>query len=483
MNNVIWTMLTLQAVMGFIDIVVHHEFLERLALRSSARRELQLHGIRNLLYTLFYLLIAWFEPHGVWAALFIAVLLTELLLTFWDWIAEDASRSLAPSERVLHGLLTINYGVLITLLAPLLWSWSQEPTMLGAIDHGLWSWLATLFGLVAGLLGVKDLIAAGRVGAWDARKGSGVELVAELSEPQALLVTGATGLIGRRLVPALLAAGHQVTVLSRRPQRAAQLGLPITIIGSLASLADDCEIDGIVHLAGEPVAAWPWTAARKRALLVNRTNLVEQVATLAHRLRRKPRVWINASAVGWYGLGHAAEQALTERSSAGQGFTHELCAAMENQAINARNGVIRLVNLRIGLVLSRDAGYLAQLLIPIDLFCGAVFGRGTQWQSWVHRDDVVRAIAFCLARPQLAGAVNLTAPEPVRLRVLVQQVAAHLGRRVWIRVPAAWLQLLPGGMAEELLLASQKVLPDKLLHAGFEFRYPQLDGALVQELS
>ena len=510
MSNTLWWFICAQAFMGLVDILVHHELTQRLAWRVEAAAELRLHGARNLLYSVVYLLLGWTQPGGAWAWFIIGVLALETLLTFWDWLEEDASRSplgmqpLPASERCLHGLLTINYGVILALLLPLLLHWSQQPTALAVLYQGPWSLLAGAFAVFAVLFGMKDLDAAARLNRWRSRQQAGLETLAvELGEPNVgpsdVLVTGGTGLVGSRLVPALIAAGHRVTVLTRRPQIAARLGTPLTLIDSLDQLSDDTSVDVVIHLAGEPIAGGLWTERRKNYLRESRRMLIEDLGALLARLQQAPRVWVNASAIGWYGvethdsaISAASDSSdLDENSGHNGGFAHELCELIEasartacdrRTAVNSNQLATRLVNLRIGLVLAAEDGYLGQLLPSIDLGVGAILGDGQHWQSWIHRDDLIRVIWRCAHDAKLEGPVNATAPRPARFEQLVRTLAKKIGRRILFRVPAAPLRLLPGGFADEILLADQRVLPEQLQKAGFEFLYADVDAALAAVL-
>lgn len=481
MTELVWWLLFLQAVLGLIDVIVHHELLCHLAFRISARRELRLHGVRNLCYALVYLLIACSMPEGIWAWFVLALLLGEVFITFWDWYEEDHSRVLPPTERALHGLLTVNFGVLMCLLVPIVWGWAQQPTAIDWISYGVWTVLFVAAAVGVALFGIKDLVAARRLDRW-ALKPTLAELKLVQNTEQtgrslSILVTGATGLIGRRLVPAWVQAGHSVTVLTRRPAVAAELATPLKIITTLDQLTDRDLIDGVVHLAGEPIAGGLWSKARKDYLLESRTEFPRAIGAWLARTERKPALWLNASAIGFYGVSRSPDTAFDETAGTGVGFAAQLCRQIEASAAEQATAC-RLVNMRIGLVLATDGGYLGQLLPPVDLFAGVILGDGQQWQSWIHRDDAVRAIDHCLHHPTLSGPVNLVAPEPIRAKPLMRALGRKLARPVMLHVPAFLLRAIAGELADELLLASQKVLPERLLQAGFEFHYEQLDEAL-----
>jgi uncharacterized protein (TIGR01777 family) len=190
-----------------------------------------------------------------------------------------------------------------------------------------------------------------------------------------------------------------------------------------------------------------------------------------------PKVLISGSAVGWYGAWQ--DEALTEFDGGKNCFTHRVCEAWEQAARRAQRLGVRVVRLRIGLVLGPQGGRLRALLVPFRLGLGGRIGAGTQWMSWIERDDLVRLIAHAIASPQLLGPVNATAPEPVRNADFTQALGGALNRPTPLRYPAAILRLLAGALADELLLGGQRVLPAKVQASGFEFRHPTLAGALA----
>ncbi len=217
--------------MGAFDTFYHHEITQRLAWRPSQRHELQLHGVRNMLYALLFLTLGWLEPHGLAAMAIIVVLVAEVVITLMDFVEEDISRKLPASERINHTLLALNYGAILILLLPVLMEWAELPTSITAAYYGLWSMLAAVSAIGVGLFGLRDLAASRRLARLNNRSVSG--LVASLPGRQTILVTGATGFIGSRLVLALTDAGHRVIALVRNPAKAEALHPPITLVASL----------------------------------------------------------------------------------------------------------------------------------------------------------------------------------------------------------------------------------------------------------
>src|ERR1700732_3345795 len=207
-SSFLWTLITIQIAMGACDTFYHHEMTERLAGRASQRHELKLHGVRNLLYALLFLTLGWLEVHGFWAMIVIAVLVAELVITLMDFVEEDMSRKLPASERINHTLLALNYGAILVLLMPMLIEWAIRHRAFQSADHGPWSILATISAIGVGICGVRDFAASKRLARLHSAPVAG--LASGLPGRQTILVTGATGFIGSRLVAGLPDAGPQV---------------------------------------------------------------------------------------------------------------------------------------------------------------------------------------------------------------------------------------------------------------------------------
>lgn len=291
-----------------------------------------------------------------------------------------------------------------------------------------------------------------------------------------VVLAGATGFIGTKLCTNLLAAGHEVTALTRTPARR-QTGLPegVRLAGWPEAVQAVDGSDALVNLAGENVAQ-RWSAAAKERIVASRLRAVEALHDAVARsgATRRPSVLVNASAVGYYGS-HADEE-LDEESPPGDDFLAGLCVAWEAAARRLEELGLRVVRLRIGLVLGRG-GALAKMLPPFKAFAGGPLGSGRQWVSWIHLDDLVGLILWALADPRVSGPLNATAPAPVRMRELATALGKALSRPSLVPVPAFVLKAVLGEMSG-MLLDGQRVLPRRAQELGFPFRHRDVLGAL-----
>jgi len=292
--------------------------------------------------------------------------------------------------------------------------------------------------------------------------------------PQHVLVTGGRGLIGSALLPMLTTGGHRVRTLTRATPRGAGEVRWDPARGVLDPAAFD-GVDAVVHLAGESIGA-RWTAERRRDILESRVAGTRLIAERIAALERPPRVWISASAVGFYG--DRGEETLTEDSAPGTGFLPEVVRAWEAATGPAEARGVRVVHLRSAVVLTPRGGALARMLPPFRLGLGGPLGDGRQWMSWISIDDLCALIHRALFDPQLAGAVNAVAPAPVTSRGFARTLGSALGRPAVLPVPAAALRLAFGAMADGTLLASQRVIPARLERLGHSFRHATLEVAL-----
>jgi len=285
-----------------------------------------------------------------------------------------------------------------------------------------------------------------------------------------VLVTGGTGFIGQAVCHALRGAAHTVTLVSRDPAHASGTAVGWDAVGQAVAAAD-----ALVNLAGEPIAAGRWGAVRKEAILQSRVNATRALVDAAGAAAKKPGVLVSASAVGYYGA--RDDELLDETAGPGTGFLAEVCQAWEREASRAEALGLRVVRLRIGMVLAGDGGALARMLPPFRAFVGGRLGNGQQWMSWIHRGDLTGLVVEALANEGYRGAVNATAPQPVRNREFVAALGRVLVRPAAFPVPGVVLRVAFGEMAD-MLLTGQRVLPRAAERLGYRWQYPEVLGAL-----
>ncbi len=294
-----------------------------------------------------------------------------------------------------------------------------------------------------------------------------------------VLVTGSSGLIGSGLVVRLTREGHEVIRLVRRDPLEAREARWSPETGSVDPAAV-AGADALVHLAGENIGQGRWTRARLRRLVESRVDATRRLAGFLAGLAHAPPVFVGASAVGYYG--DRGEAVLDEDSGPGQGFLADLCVAWEEAARKALAGRARVVHLRLGMVLAGSGGALPRLRLPFKLGVGGRIGDGRQYMSWIEHGDAVAAFVHALRTDTLRGPVNAVAPEAVTNLEFTKALGRALSRPTVLPLPAFAARLALGKMADDLLLASARVEPQKLVASGFAFRHPELDGALAHVL-
>lgn len=301
-----------------------------------------------------------------------------------------------------------------------------------------------------------------------------------------IALAGAHGFIGSALATSLAADGHRVVRLTRA---GAGHGATDRASGADSIVWDPARgqldpkalsgVDVVVNLAGEPIAT-RWTDARKRRVATSRVDTTALIARAIAAMPARPRVFLSASAVGYYG--DRGAEALDESSSAGSGFLAELCRDWEAATASARDIGVRTVVARFGVVLGRGGGMLATLLPVFELGAGGKLGSGAQWMSWIARTDAIAALRHAIAADIVRGPINVTSPNPVTQAEFVAVLGRVLRRPTLAPVPAFALRLVFGEMADDALLASQRAYPRALERSGFTFRYPTVEGALRFEL-
>jgi len=298
-----------------------------------------------------------------------------------------------------------------------------------------------------------------------------------------IIITGATGLIGSVLCKKLY-PDYEITALSRHPEKT-RLGQNVTVVqwdakspGRWTRYIEGA--DAVVNLSGENVASGRWTKVKKQRILESRVNSTKAIVDTIALAEKKPAVLIQASATGFYGSCGDAE--IDENAGKGAGFLPEVCEKWEQAAGPVEAVGTRLVIIRTGIVLSRDGGALPRMVQPFKFFLGGYPGTGKQWVSWISMDDEIAAIRFLIENKQLSGIFNLTSPEPVIMKELCQAIGRILKSPSRLKIPAVVLRIALGKMADETILADQRVIPPRLLKAGFKFRNTKIEEALNEIL-
>lgn len=297
-----------------------------------------------------------------------------------------------------------------------------------------------------------------------------------------IIVSGASGMVGARLVPALKSQGHEVIRLVRDHRKT---GPGAAIWDPRAGTIDPAALTGCeaaVNLAGESIAAGRWNEKRKAAIRESRMDATTTIAKALASLEPRPRVLVNASAIGYYGS--RGDEWLDESSGSGSGdFLSSVCRDWEAATEPARAAGVRVVMTRFGVILSKDGGALAKMLTPFKLGLGGVIGSGRQYMSWIAIDDVIGSILHSLNHAELVGPVNVVAPKPVTNAEFTKTLGRVLARPTIFPMPAFAAKLAFGQMGEELLLGGQRVKPAKLEQTGYPFQYPELEAALRHVLA
>ena len=301
-----------------------------------------------------------------------------------------------------------------------------------------------------------------------------------------IAITGATGFVGSRLVERLSASGHQILVLTRNLAAAQKVfpksafpNLEIVAYTPTASGAWQEAIalcDGVVNLAGEPIAEKRWTPQQKQEILNSRKLGTQKIVEAIALANPKPKVLVNASAIGYYGTSETAT--FDETSPPGKDFLAQVCQAWEAEAQKVTQAGVRLVILRLGIVLGQG-GAIAKMIAPFKVFAGGPLGTGRQWFSWIYLDDLVNLIIQALTKPEMEGVFNATAPNPVRMSELAQTMGEIMQRPSWLPVPSFALETLLGEGAM-VVLEGQQVLPQRTQASGFNYQYSTVKQALKE---
>ena len=290
-----------------------------------------------------------------------------------------------------------------------------------------------------------------------------------------ILITGGKGLRGTDLCAQLLEEKkHDIIILSRHPEK---VKTPFRSISDLEELEKDLSIDIVVNLAGESIANKRWSDQQKKRIISSRIDTTQKLINYFKKIEHKPELLINGSAIGYYGIGEKKEP-INESATGDTSFSSQLCRQWESVAMEAESMGIRTCLLRTGIVLGKGGGALSKMIPPFKMGLGGKIGSGNQWMSWIHIDDLVGIICFCMQHDNLKGGVNGTSPFPVVNTVFTKALGKILHRPTFIPMPQILVKVLLGQMGEELLLAGKKILPTKVLESGYKFQYPHLEDAL-----
>lgn len=296
-----------------------------------------------------------------------------------------------------------------------------------------------------------------------------------------ILVSGSHGLVGRALIKELSSKGHDVARLVREVPPSNSPDVEWHPDREMIASGQMVSLDAVVHLAGESIASGQWTEEKKRRIRESRVIGTQLLSKTLAGLSRPPRVFISASAIGFYG--NRGDELLTEESAPGDDFLARVCVDWERSTAAAEEKGIRVVKPRFGIILAKEGGALAKMLPPFRMGIGGKIGSGRQWMSWIALDDVVKGLDYLLLQESISGPVNFVAPNPVTNATFAGALGRVLGRPTFLPVPSFGARLAFGEMADALLLASQKVQPKRLNDSGFSFQYPNLADALSHILA
>lgn len=465
------TLLVTLAILGSLNATYQRTLTVALPYQNNPQRDLAIRCVRTCVYVVLLLSTAHLAFQGMWVVVIALLFLLAMCLTGWGFVIEDRRRQLSMIGRVMRAVLAVNGGAVLALYGLVLTQWYALPTATTVVPLGWPSWTLTIFAIGMAASGIRDGIAAYRFRDTKTTVNPFLD-----GKHRRVLVTGGTGFIGEHLVNLLLDAGHTVCVLTRDPIKAAYLlDGRARCLRTTNALSHSETFDVVINLAGAPIAGGPWSSKRKAQLLASRVDTTRTLVTWLNQTKHKPELWIQASAIGFYGVRDASES-LDENASAGHGFMSELCVRWEEaaQPVNALG--VRQVIMRLGVVLG-PGGALVPLLLPFRLGFGGRMGNGKQIMSWVHREDVIQIMAYAFNDTRWHGTYNVVAPDAISQGDFANTVGAILKRPVWLHIPAAPVRAVVGEMAQ-LFFDGQRVVPARLTQAGYSFRYPTLDSAL-----
>ncbi len=302
-----------------------------------------------------------------------------------------------------------------------------------------------------------------------------------------VLVAGATGMIGKDLIPGLQRNGHEITVLTRNVLKAKLLlGDNIKFVEWKNSVCSELikaveNNDAIINLVGENLNAKTWTSSQKKIIISSRVEAAKNLAKAVNEAKTAPKVFVQASATGWYGTD--CYDVVDETAPKGEGFLADVIEKWENSDNEVENSGVRYIVIRSGVVLQHNEGALSAMVIPFKLGAGGHLGSGKQFISWIHYKDEINAIVYLLENENLSGTFNLTSPNPVRMKDFAKALGKSHNKPSWFHIPAPLLRLFMGEKANEMILASTNAIPKRLLESGFEFKYTDIQVAFDELFS
>lgn len=299
-----------------------------------------------------------------------------------------------------------------------------------------------------------------------------------------IIITGASGFIGRALIKHLEQRKYEIIALTRNPAKTeSKISNGVKWVLWDAKTGDHWwkhadNAHAIINLAGEGIASGFWTSSKKQKIIESRTNSMNAIVDALANVRKKPKLVIQASAIGFYG--NRGDEILNESSSPGEGFLAHVVSEVEEATAKLKTLAERIIIFRIGLVLGKRGGLIPKIIIPFRLFMGGHLGDGSQWMSWIHVEDLARITEFCISNEKVRGVINLTSPNPLQSKDFFKFIGENMHRPSWFHIPGTIIKNLFGEMGRELFLTSQKVLPQTLINSNFQFNYPLLNTALNQ---
>lgn len=461
---------TIIGLLGAFDTLYHHEIKERRPWRPEVKDELKAHALRNVFYGVIFLSLGWMQWQGLLAWLFLAILLTEIFVTFWDFALENRVRNVPAPEIIVHTLLGIVYGATLSFLIPEVMSWSENETAFVGVEYGLFSWVMMMYALAVWIFALHDFSRAKEINNF--RQEYSISLA---QKKQKVLITGGSGFIGSKVTQALIDDGHDVTLLTRNFTKSSQkFTKQIRLIESLEGCEEHFDI--IVNLAGEKINQ-RWTKESKEAILESRVKVTDEVIQFIKRSATKPKVVLSSSGTGIYK--NSQDEKFTELSEIDKGtLTADVCREWEAK-INEVENETRVVILRTGLVLATDGGVLSEMLPAFDLGVGGRLADGQQMMPWIDIHDMIGIIEKAMNDENLRGVVNATSPNPVNNLAFSKSLAKALRRPLLLSTPIGLMYLLFGKeMVDELLLKGRAVMPEKIQEHGYVFKFPYLEDSM-----